>query len=86
MTQPYLEISYRRGKPYLGYLYLAKRSKVARSRRVGELVIDLNAAGEVLGIELLAFTPETINALRSELDQLGLSHLAQTELQPLVAA
>lgn len=86
MTQPYLEISYRHGKPYLGYLYLALRSEVARSRRVGELVVDFSDAGEVLGIELLAFTPATIDALRSELDRLGLCHLVQTELQPLLAA
>ena len=86
MTYPYLEISYRRGKPYLGYLYLKRRATVERSRRIEQLVIDLDASGDVLGIELLAFTPATIAALQAELDRLGLSRLIETELRPLLAA
>ena len=86
MTQPYLEISYRHGKPFLVYLYLARRAKVAKSRQKGQLVIDFATDGSVLGIELLAFDPATIATLQTELQSLGLTKLAESELRPILAA
>ena len=86
MTRPYLEISYRGGKPYLGYLYLKRRAGVAESVRVGQLVIDLDGAGQVLGIELLAFDSDTIATLQSELRQRGITSVTKAELAPLQAA
>ena len=86
MIQPYLEISYRNGKPFVGYLYLQRRTKVAKSRQKGQLVIDLDAGGGVLGIELLAFDPATIATLQAELQSLGLGAVAESELRPLLAA
>ena len=86
MTHPYLEISYRGGKPYLGYLYLKRRASVAKSTRIGQLVIDLDGEGKVIGIELFAFDAATIAALQSELRQRGVTNVTESELRPLIAA
>jgi uncharacterized protein YuzE len=83
-----LEISYRDGRPRLGYLYLSDPSeKSARSRRVSaELVIDINRDGQLIGIELLDPENTTVEAINEVLKQYGFDPIEETDLKPIVAA
>jgi uncharacterized protein YuzE len=83
-----LEISYRDGRPRLGYLYLSDPvEKSARSRRVSaEFVIDINKDGQLIGIELLDPENTTVEAINSVLKQYGFEPIRESDLKPIVAA
>jgi hypothetical protein len=53
MSQPYLEITYRRGKPFAAYLYLNRLpgDKSARTERHGSWIVDFAGDGRAIGIE-----------------------------------
>jgi uncharacterized protein YuzE len=84
-----LQITYRKGKPFAAYIYLAQLpgTKSTRTKQVGsELVIDYAADGSPLGIEVISpgfVTQEEINAA---FDRLGLEPPPMEELVPLRAA
>jgi uncharacterized protein YuzE len=83
-----LEISYRDGRPRLGYLYLSEPGeKSARSRRISaELVIDLNQDGQLIGIELLDPEHTTLEAINEVLKQHGVEPVQESDLKPILAA
>jgi uncharacterized protein YuzE len=83
-----LEISYRDGRPRLGYLYLADPAeKSAHSRRISaELVIDLNDEGALIGIELLDPENTTVEAINDVLKEYGLDNIRESDLKPILAA
>ena len=83
-----LEISYRDGRPRLGYLYLSDPSeKSAHSRRISaELVIDMNKDGALIGIELLDPEKTTVEAINDILTQHGLETIQESDLKPILAA
>ena len=83
-----LEISYRDGRPRLGYLYLSDPSeKSEHSRRISaEIVIDINKDGQLIGIELLDPENTTAEAINDVLKQYGLEPLKESDLKPLLAA
>jgi hypothetical protein len=88
MTKPYLEVTYRQGKPFAAYVYLPRVSgdQVARTERRGSMLIDFAADGRALGIELTAPADvrlAEINALLSSMQQ---PLLEPSDLTPLVAA
>ena len=69
LKHPFLEVTYRRGKPVAGYLYLGEPSSGApcetKHVRLDGLV-DIDSNGEALGVEFLApgfVTPEDIQAI-----------------------
>jgi len=84
-----LQITYRKGKPFAAYIYLAHRpgAKSARTEQVGpELLIDYAGDGSPLGIEVISpgfVTEEEINAV---FERLGLEPPSTEELAPLRAA
>lgn len=84
-----LQITYRKGKPFAAYIYLAHapETKSARTEQVGpELLIDYAADGSPLGIEVVSpgfVTEEEINAA---FRRLGLEPPPAHELAPLRAA
>ena len=89
MNQPYLEITYRRGKPLAAYLYLARQEgdRAERSEPVGDLfVIDRASDGRPIGVEII--TPAEVSAgmLNSLLSQLDQPPLPPADLEPLQAA
>lgn len=53
MSKPYLEVTYRQGKPFAAYLYLDRRpgDRSARCERHGTWVVDYAADGRAIGIE-----------------------------------
>jgi len=83
-----LEISYRDGRPRLGYLYLSDPSeKSEHSRRISaEIVIDINKDGQLIGIELLDPENTTVGAINDVLKQYSLEPLKESDLKPLLAA
>jgi hypothetical protein len=57
MRDRYLEVTYRKGRPFAAYLYLPRPegAKSARTEAVGEgLVIDLAGDGSPIGLEITA--------------------------------
>jgi uncharacterized protein YuzE len=83
-----LEISYRNGRPRLGYLYLSDPSeKSEHSRRVSpEMVIDMNKDGKLIGIEFLDPRRVTLEAINNILREYGQEPLKESDLAPLLAA
>lgn len=89
MSQPYLEVTYRKGRPLAAYLYLSRQpgDTVARSEPIDDvLVVDRAADGRPIGIEILdpkAVTPQRLNELLRHLHQ---SEIENRELAPLQIA
>ena len=83
-----LRISYRDGRPRVGYLYLSDpKDKSARSKRIdGGMVLDFNEAGNLIGIELLTPWRVTLEAINRVLTEHGLELLKESDLKPLLAA
>jgi hypothetical protein len=81
-----LEMSYRNGKPFAGYLYFTDKRQegAAKTRQMAPgLVVDFAADGCPLGIEIVhpaIVTPEAVNSLLAELGQEAMD---EQELAPL---
>ena len=89
MKERYLEVTYRRGKPIAGYLYLPRANGV-KSVRTEEaapgLLVDFSANGEPIGLEVIAPTQVTIDDINAALTRLGLEPVEPEEIGPLLAA
>ena len=62
MNEPYLEVTYRKGRALAAYFYLPRsgKKKAVRTRRVDPgLIIDFASNGEALGIEITAPAPSS---------------------------
>lgn len=84
----YLEITYRRGRPVAGYLYLDRREgdKAARTeRRAAGLVVDFAEDGRVMGIEITAPTQTTTAQINELLTELHAAPATADDLHPLTA-
>lgn len=89
MREAYLEVTYRHGQALAAYFYLprAKRSKSVRTRRVDPgMIVDLDARGQPLGIEITAPQQLTLIALNRLLRELGCDPVRRIDLAPLRAA
>ncbi len=88
MKQRYLEVTFRKGKPFAAYLYLprATGAKAARTLDGGHGVrIDLDERGRLLGLEITAPVAVTIGELNAVLAQYGVAALNDEEWAPLAA-
>jgi uncharacterized protein YuzE len=84
-----LQITYRKGKPFAAYIYLAHKpgTKSARTERIGpELLIDYAADGSPLGIEVVSPGFVTEDEIGAAFERLGLEAPSREELAPLRAA
>ncbi len=89
MSRRYLEVTYRGGKPLAAYLYLPRSAgaKSARTeKRPDHLVIDFDAAGNPIGIEILSPSTATVRAINDVLRDLNLEPITGEEAAPLRAA
>jgi len=89
MKQPYLEVTFRHGRPLAAYLYLPRRDgeKSYRTSRVDPgLVVDFSRRGKPIGIEITAPSKLTLGALNRTLRALGLGPVKRADLAPLCAA
>jgi hypothetical protein len=89
MKEPYLEITFRHGRPLAAYLYLPREGdeKSARTEQAAPgLLVDFAGDGRPIGLEITA--PGRISAatINRALTNLGLSPLSDADLSPLRAA
>lgn len=89
MSQAYLEVTFRRGRPLAAYYYLTPRpgQKSHKSRRVeAGLVVDFARNGQPIGLEITAPSVITLAAMNRVLKRLGFPPLKRAEFRPLRAA
>jgi hypothetical protein len=88
MSQPYLEITYRQGKPFAAYLYLNRRpgDKSARVERHGAWLVDFAPDGRPIGIEFTQVGVVDLPALNRVLAAAHHPALSIADLAPLQAA
>jgi uncharacterized protein YuzE len=89
VSQSYLQVTYRAGRPLAAYYYLPRRpgQKSHKSREAGTgLVIDYARNGQPIGIEITAPSVVTLPAINRVLKELGFPPLKRAELKPLRAA
>lgn len=89
MSEPYLEVTFRHGRPLAGYLYLPRRpgEKSYRSSRVEPgLVIDFSRNGRAIGVEITAPSKTSLAVINRLLRELGMPVLTRNDLAPLRAA
>lgn len=89
MKQPYLEVTFRDGRPLAAYYYLPRKpgDKSVRTRRVDPgLVIDFAKGGRPIGIEITTPAKFSLVALNRVLRQLGFTAATRGALAPVMAA
>ena len=89
MSQSYLEVTYRHGRPLAAYYYLPRRprDRSHRTRRsAAGLLVDYTRGGRPIGIEITAPTKVSLAALNRLLNELGLPRVTRAEISPLLAA
>ncbi|MCX7701385.1 MAG: DUF2283 domain-containing protein [Gemmataceae bacterium] len=89
MSQPYLEVTYRKGRPLAAYLYLPRQpgDTVAHSEPIDDvLVVDRTADGRPIGVEILDPKAVTVERLNDLLRGLQLAEIERAELAPLQVA
>jgi hypothetical protein len=89
MKEPYLEVTFRHGRPMAGYLYLPRQvdEKSSSTKRVEPgMVIDFGPGGNPIGIEITAPSQISLESINLVLVELGLPPLTRSDLAPLLAA
>lgn len=89
MNEPYLEVTFRHGRPLAAYLYLPRKGKEksVRTEQVAPgLLVDFTAGGQPMGLEITAPGKVSANAINRVLADLGLPPLPDTDFSPLKAA
>jgi uncharacterized protein YuzE len=89
MTKRYLEVTFRKGKPFAAYFYLpgnpGEKSVGTKKVRAG-ILIDYGKSGRPIGIEII--DPDKINlqVINEILSKLNLNLAEPKDLAPLMAA
>ena len=84
-----LQITYRKGKPFAAYIYLASTpgQKSVRTESVTQdLLIDYAEDGTPIGIEIVSPRYVSIDEIQSIFDRLGFDKPDSAELEPIKAA
>ena len=88
MKEPYLEVTYRRGRPLAAYFYLPRRlrDKSSRTEQVAPgLMVDFHRDGRPIGIEITAPGKVSLGAVNQVLRRLGMPAAKRADLAPLLA-
>jgi len=86
MSQTHLEVTYRQGQAFAAYLRLPRPrgAKVAATREVTPSILaDVDASGQLLGLELLAPQTTTAAEVQAVLAQFHAAGVADRDLMPL---
>jgi hypothetical protein len=88
MKQRYLEVTFRKGKPFAAYLYLPRAGGARVARTVDEghgFHVDVDENDTPMGIEITAPGAVTVAELNAVLVRHGLAPLEDEEWAPLAA-
>lgn len=89
MRGSYLEVTYRRGRPFAAYYHLPRKvgDQSASSKRIDPgMVIDYTVDGRAIGIEITAPSTLALSDLNRVLQDLGFPNATNADLAPLSAA
>ena len=88
MSKSYLEVTYRKGKPFAAYLYLDRRAgdKAARTERHGDMLIDVSSDGRTIGVEFTRAGLVDLSKLNDVLRELHQPVLEASDVAPLAPA
>jgi hypothetical protein len=89
MKWPYLEVTFRHGRPLAAYLYLPRLSgdKSRRTEQAGAgLIVDYTESGKPIGAEITAPGHVSIAELNRVLARLDVPLLTDEDVAPLKAA
>jgi hypothetical protein len=89
MKEPYLEITFRHGRPLAAYLYLPRErdEKSARAEQAAPgLLVDFTSSGRPIGLEITAPGRVSTVTINRVLTDLGFPPLPDADLAPLRAA
>jgi hypothetical protein len=88
MKHSYLEVTFRKGRPWAAYYYLPRRDgdRSVRTDRVGGLVVDFATDGRPIGIEITTPSRLVLGDLNQLLSKLGQVPVDRQDLAPLAAA
>jgi hypothetical protein len=89
MKHPFLEVTYRKGKPLAAYLYLARQPGDTSFRTCQfepGLVIDYAADGRAIGVEITSPSRVSVESVNRALAAANQQPVTATDLIPLVAA
>lgn len=89
MKEPYLEVTFRHGRPLAAYYYLARTpaDKSHRTEPAGHgILVDYRADGTPLGLEITAPTAVTLADINRVLQRLGQPPIGAEDFAPLAAA
>ena len=89
MREPYLEVTFRHGRPLAAYLYLPRTAdqKSYRTQEIASgLLVDYAKGGAPIGIEITDPSHVTLIRLNRVLHELGQPKLKSSDLAPLRAA
>ena len=89
MREPYLEVTFRRGRPVAAYYYLPRRPGQRSHRTVQAapgVLVDYGRGGRPIGLEITAPTKVSLDTLNQVLLSLGMAPLEQKDFAPLAAA
>jgi uncharacterized protein DUF2283 len=89
MKRPYLEITFRKGRPLAAYLYLP-RPTGARAARSSEarpgVLVDYDATGTPIGVEITDPARFDAHLVNEVLNEVGAPSVDLADLEPLKAA
>jgi hypothetical protein len=83
----YLEVTFRKGKPFAAYFYLPRRpgdNSARTERRQDGMLIDFAADGRPIGIEFTAPSRVTLGALNEVLQAIHQQPATGDDLAPLM--
>lgn len=89
MKTPYLEVTFRKGRPLAAYLYLPRHDgdKSARTQRFEHgILVDYAPDGRPIGLELTSPTAFSLEQLNSVLARIDQQPMQADDLKPLIAA
>jgi hypothetical protein len=90
MTERSLQVTYRKGRAFAAYLYLAhptgEKSARAVASQDGLLIVDYAASGKPMGVEITAPQAVPLDRLNQLLAELGEPPLTEQDYRPARAA
>jgi Protein of unknown function (DUF2283) len=89
MKEPYVEVTFRHGRPLAAYYDVPRNTngESVRTRRVEPgLVVDFGADGTAIGIEITTPSRVSLSALNAVLRDLGQAPASEADLAPVLAA